>query len=50
MPTELATALLGDSIARNMFMLGYAWQKGRVPLSPDAIEQRASSSTAQRSR
>ncbi len=32
-PAELATALMGDSIATNMFMLGYAWQKGWVPLS-----------------
>jgi len=23
---------MGDSIATNMFMLGYAWQKGWVPL------------------
>jgi len=30
---ELATALLGDSIATNMFLLGYAYQKGWVPLS-----------------
>ncbi|MSQ73226.1 MAG: indolepyruvate ferredoxin oxidoreductase family protein [Betaproteobacteria bacterium] len=29
---RLATALMGDSIATNMFMLGYAWQKGWVPL------------------
>ena len=29
--TEIATALLGDSIATNLFMLGYAWQKGWVP-------------------
>jgi indolepyruvate ferredoxin oxidoreductase len=35
--TELATALLGDSIAANLFMLGYAWQKGWVPLSHDAL-------------
>ncbi|HET7780106.1 MAG TPA: DUF6537 domain-containing protein, partial [Rudaea sp.] len=35
--TELATALLGDSIASNLFMLGYAWQKGWVPLSHDAL-------------
>ena len=26
--TGLATAILGDSIATNLFMLGYAWQKG----------------------
>ncbi|MCL4756778.1 MAG: indolepyruvate ferredoxin oxidoreductase family protein [Rhodocyclaceae bacterium] len=35
--TGLATALLGDSIATNLFMLGYAWQRGMVPLSNDAI-------------
>jgi indolepyruvate ferredoxin oxidoreductase len=37
--TEIATALLGDSIATNLFMLGYAWQKGLVPVSMDAIER-----------
>ena len=31
--TELATALMGDSIATNLFMVGYAWQKGLLPLS-----------------
>ncbi len=35
--TELATALLGDTIAANLFMLGYAWQKGWVPLSGEAL-------------
>lgn len=35
--TELATVLLGDSIASNTFMLGYAWQKGLVPVSLDAL-------------
>jgi len=35
--TDLATQLLGDSIASNLFMLGYAWQKGWVPLSLDAL-------------
>jgi indolepyruvate ferredoxin oxidoreductase len=35
--TDLATRLLGDSIASNLFMLGYAWQKGWVPLSLDAL-------------
>ena len=29
---RIATALMGDAIAANMFMLGYAWQKGWVPL------------------
>ena len=35
--TQLATALLGDAIAANLFMLGYAWQRGLVPLSLDAL-------------
>jgi indolepyruvate ferredoxin oxidoreductase len=35
--TGLATALLGDSIATNLFMLGYAWQKGLVPLSLEGL-------------
>ncbi|MFN3983913.1 MAG: indolepyruvate ferredoxin oxidoreductase family protein [Rhodocyclaceae bacterium] len=35
--SRLATALLGDAIATNLFMLGFAWQKGLVPLSFDAI-------------
>ena len=30
--TQLATRLLGDSIATNLFVLGYAWQKGLIPL------------------
>ena len=37
--TRIATALLGDSIATNMFMLGFAWQAGTVPLSREAIER-----------
>jgi indolepyruvate ferredoxin oxidoreductase len=37
--TELATALLGDSIATNLFMLGYAYQKGLVPVSDASILQ-----------
>ncbi|HZC55693.1 MAG TPA: indolepyruvate ferredoxin oxidoreductase family protein [Xanthobacteraceae bacterium] len=35
--TGLAAALMGDSIAANLFMLGYAYQKGLVPLSLAAI-------------
>ena len=35
--TQLATALMGDAIASNLFMLGYAWQQGLVPLSLDAL-------------
>jgi len=34
---QIATALMGDSIATNMFMLGYAWQKGQVPLTEASI-------------
>ena len=36
---RLATALLGNSIGSNMFMLGYAYQLGALPLSADAIER-----------
>jgi indolepyruvate ferredoxin oxidoreductase len=35
--TGMATALMGDSIATNPFLLGYAFQKGGIPLSLDAI-------------
>jgi len=35
--TRLATALTGDAILANMFMLGYAYQKGRVPVSSAAL-------------
>ena len=34
---QIATALMGDSIATNMFMLGYAFQKGHVPLSEASL-------------
>jgi indolepyruvate ferredoxin oxidoreductase len=37
--SRLATALLGDSIASNLFMLGYAYQKGLIPVSAQAIER-----------
>jgi indolepyruvate ferredoxin oxidoreductase len=37
--TQLATALMGDSIATNLFMVGYAWQKGLIPLGEAAILQ-----------
>jgi indolepyruvate ferredoxin oxidoreductase len=37
--TELATALMGDAIATNMFMLGYAYQRGWVPLSVESLER-----------
>jgi indolepyruvate ferredoxin oxidoreductase len=40
--TEIATKLLGDSIAANLFTLGFAWQKGLVPVSREAITQAVS--------
>jgi indolepyruvate ferredoxin oxidoreductase len=35
--TRIATALLGDSIASNLFLVGYAWQKGLIPLARNSI-------------
>ena len=35
--TRLATALMGDAIATNLFMLGYAYQRGALPLSEAAL-------------
>jgi indolepyruvate ferredoxin oxidoreductase len=37
--TELASGLMGDAIATNMFMLGYAFQKGWLPVSAEALER-----------
>jgi len=37
--SALAVRLLGDSIAGNLLLLGYAWQLGLVPLSEQAIER-----------
>lgn len=37
--TALATGLMGDSIATNLFMVGYAVQKGLLPLAIDSIEE-----------
>jgi indolepyruvate ferredoxin oxidoreductase len=37
--TRIAAGLFGDSIASNLFMLGFAYQRGAVPLSADALEQ-----------
>jgi indolepyruvate ferredoxin oxidoreductase len=36
---SISTNLMGDSIATNMFMLGYALQKGWVPVSGSAVEK-----------
>ncbi|MVF13474.1 indolepyruvate ferredoxin oxidoreductase family protein [Ketobacter sp. MCCC 1A13808] len=37
--SKLATDLTGDSIGTNMLMLGYAIQKGLLPLSVESIQQ-----------
>ncbi len=37
--TALATALLGDAIATNLFLLGFAWQKGWVPVSEASLDK-----------
>ncbi|MDE2332280.1 MAG: indolepyruvate ferredoxin oxidoreductase family protein, partial [Bradyrhizobium sp.] len=37
--TKPAETLLGDSIATNILMMGYAYQKGLLPLTAKAIEQ-----------
>ncbi len=37
--TELATKLVGDSVGANLFLVGFAWQRGLLPLSFTAIEQ-----------
>ncbi len=37
--TRIATALLGDAIGTNLFLLGYAWQKGWVPVSNAALDR-----------
>ena len=37
--TRIATALLGNSIATNLFTLGYAYQLGLIPVTSASIEQ-----------
>ena len=37
--SSLATRLLGDSIGSNLFLVGYAWQKGLIPVSKAAIHK-----------
>lgn len=36
---DIATRLMGDSIASNLLLMGFAWQRGCIPLSKDAIER-----------
>src|SRR4030095_6029300 len=35
--TKLATGLMGDSIATNLFMVGYAYQRGLIPVGEASI-------------
>ena len=37
--SRLATTLFGSSLGANIFLVGYAYQLGALPLSADAIEQ-----------
>ncbi len=37
--TKLAESVCGDSIATNIMMIGYACQKGLIPLPPETIER-----------
>ncbi|UHQ55282.1 indolepyruvate ferredoxin oxidoreductase family protein [Microbulbifer sp. YPW16] len=36
---KLTEAALGDTLTANIFMLGFAWQKGMLPLGLDALQQ-----------
>lgn len=37
--SQWATALFGNSIASNMFLLGHAWQMGAIPLSEASLKE-----------
>jgi indolepyruvate ferredoxin oxidoreductase len=37
--TAIATALMGDAVATNVFILGYAWQRGWIPLGEAALQR-----------
>jgi indolepyruvate ferredoxin oxidoreductase len=37
--TAIAVAVIGNAIAANMFMMGYAFQKGHVPLTSASLER-----------
>ncbi len=37
--SELARAVMGDSIFSNMMLLGAAWQKGLIPVGHEALER-----------
>jgi indolepyruvate ferredoxin oxidoreductase len=37
--TSIAVALMGDAVATNVFVLGYAWQRGWIPLGEAALRK-----------
>ncbi|MDR7155741.1 indolepyruvate ferredoxin oxidoreductase [Sphingobium xenophagum] len=37
--TDLATKLVGDAVGANLFLMGFAWQKGLLPLSFEALDR-----------
>ncbi len=37
--SKIATALMGDAVATNVFLLGFAWQKGWVPLQQASLQK-----------
>jgi indolepyruvate ferredoxin oxidoreductase len=43
---SLAEGLFGNSVAANVLLVGYAWQKGLLPLSANAIRQAISANGA----
>src|SRR3546814_7385896 len=36
--TDLATRLVGDAVGTNLFLVGFAWQRGLLPLSFEALD------------
>ena len=44
--SALATTLLGDAIATNLLLVGFAWQKGLIPLRRESIERAIESNGA----
>ncbi len=37
--TQLATKLVGDAVGANLFMVGFAWQRGLLPVSLEALQR-----------
>ena len=37
--TRMATALIGDAVYANLFLLGFAYQRGQLPLGAEALER-----------